>query len=186
MPDGVRIAQPHDAAEIAAIYAPIVTGTWISFEEVPPDETSMRGRIEAAAGVLPFLAYEREGAVAGYAYASRHRERASYRWSVDCSAYVRADVRRGGVARALYEVLFALLARQGYYNLFAGITLPNDPSVAFHRTLGFEDVGRYRNVGFKLGAWRDTLWLQRVLREPDSHPEEPLRLDQLESRTLLG
>ena len=172
--DVVRFARPDDAAAIAAIYAPIVAATWISFEEVPPSAADMRARIEAAAGKYPFLCCERAGEIAGYAYASRHRERASYRWSVDVSAYVDERFRRSGVARGLYESLFEILPRQNYRNAFAGITLPNEPSVAFHHDLGFVDVGRYRNVGYKLDAWRDTLWLQRELREPGPRPDEPI------------
>lgn len=175
----VRRATPDDAAAIAAIYAPIVADTWISFEEIPPTESQMRARIETVGGWFPFLCCEREGELAGYAYASRHRERAAYRWSIDVSAYVHERFRRGGVARRLYEALFEIVTRQGYYNAFAGITLPNEASVAFHRDLGFAEVGCYRNVGYKLGAWRDTLWLQRELRKPDARPEEPVSLQSL-------
>jgi phosphinothricin acetyltransferase len=178
--DGIRLAREDDAAQIAAIYAPIVAGTWISFEEVPPDEAEMRRRIAGLAGVFPFLCFEREGRVAGYAYASAHRERPAYRWSVDVSAYVHENDRRSGVARSLYENLFALLSRQGYHNAFAGITLPNDASVGLHRSLGFFDVARYRNVGYKCGAWRDTVWLQRELLPPVGAPGEPIRLAKLE------
>jgi L-amino acid N-acyltransferase YncA len=176
---GVRFARPDDAAAIAAIYAPIVTDTWISFEEIPPDEAAMRARIERAAVAFPFLCCERGGSVAGYAYASAHRARAAYRWSIDVSAYVDERFRRRGVARSLYVALFDIAARQGYRNAFAGITLPNTPSVGFHRELGFVDVGKYRNVGFKLGAWRDTLWLQRELRPATDAPREPIPLCEL-------
>jgi phosphinothricin acetyltransferase len=175
----VRLAGPDDAAAIAAIYAPIVTGTWISFEEVAPDEPEMRARIERATGRWPFLCAERAGEIAGYAYAYPHRDRAAYRWSIDASVYVAEDYRRGGVARRLYETLFAILREQRYYNVFAGITLPNDASVGFHHRLGFTDVGIYRNVGFKLGAWRDTIWMQRVLQLPHGSPEEPVAMRDL-------
>jgi L-amino acid N-acyltransferase YncA len=182
--DRIRFVEPHDAAAIAAIYAPIVAGTWISFEEVPPGESEMRERIEHAAGSWPFLCIERTGGIAGYAYASPHRERASYRWSVDVSVYVHEGCRRTGVARRLYETLFAILREQGYYNAFAGITLPNDASVGLHHRLGFNDVGIYRNVGYKLGAWRDTIWMQRGLKDARGVPSEPIPLRALAGTDL--
>jgi phosphinothricin acetyltransferase len=182
----VRLAEPADAAPVAAIYAPIVSGTWISFEEHAPGVDEMRGRIERATGIWPFLCFERDGSVAGYAYASPHRERAAYRWSVDVSVYVAETSRRGGVARRLYEALFAILRAQGYYNALAGITLPNDASVGLHRRLGFSDVGIYRNVGYKLGAWRDTIWMQRPLRELQGTPNEPIPLRALSDDVLAA
>ena len=179
--DTIRLAAQCDAAQIAAIYAPIVAGTWISFEEVPPDEGEMRRRIAALAYLFPFLCCERDGRVAGYAYATSHRERPAYRWSVDVSAYVHEDYRRGGVARSLYGELFTILSRQGYHNAFAGITLPNDASVGLHRSLGFVDVAQYRNVGYKCGAWRDTVWLQRELLALNGEPREPIPLALLDA-----
>jgi phosphinothricin acetyltransferase len=169
----IRFASAGDASAIAAIYAPIVADTWISFEETPPDETEMRRRIDKARGVWPFLCAERNGDISGYAYASAHRERAAYRWSADVSVYVDERYRRSGIARRLYDTLLYVLQEQGYHNAFAGIALPNDASVGFHHRMGFTDVGIYRNVGYKLGAWHDTIWMQRVLREPSGSPAEP-------------
>jgi phosphinothricin acetyltransferase len=141
MSDHIRFARGDDAAAIAAIYEPFVRETWISFEEVPPDETEMRGRIEGAAGVFPFVCAESGGEVAGYAYASRHRDRSSYRWCVDTTVYVADGRRRSGLARKLYSAVLTLACEQGYHNAFAGIALPNDASVGFHRSAGFTDVG---------------------------------------------
>ncbi len=87
----------------------------------------------------------------GYAYATRHRERASYRWATDVTVYVAPQRHRRGVGRALYETLFGLLAEQGFRIACAGITLPNEASVGLHEALGFEPVGVYRRIGFKLG-----------------------------------
>jgi phosphinothricin acetyltransferase len=182
----VRLAEPADAADVAAIYAPIVTGTWISFEEIAPDAREIRRRIERAIGIWPFLCFERDGSVAGYAYASPHRERAAYRWSADVSVYVAEGFRRGGAARRLYAALFAILREQGYYNAFAGITLPNDASVGLHHRMGFADVGIYRNVGYKLGAWHDTIWMQRPLRAAQGTPDDPVPLRTLSSDALAA
>ena len=169
----IRTATLDDAAAVAAIYAPVVQHTTISFETEPPDAAEMRARIEKTLACLPWLVAEDEaGAVCGYAYASKHRERAAYQWSVDTTVYVREGMRGRGVGRALYEKLLPLLAEQGYFQAFAGIALPNAGSVGLHEALGFEALGVYRNVGFKNGAWRDVGWWQKSLR-PLEMPAPP-------------
>ena len=180
----IRLATPDDAAPIAAIYAPAVTDGVISFELEPPDAEEMARRIVKTLARTPWLACERDGRVLGYAYASAHRERAAYRWSVDVSAYVRADVRRAGVARALYASLFAVLARQGFRNAYAGVALPNDASVGLHRAVGFTPVGVYRGVGYKLGAWHDVAWFERPLAPRVAEPPEPVPLSALDAEVL--
>jgi len=117
---------------------------------------------------------EQDGRVIGYAYAGKHRERAAYRWSVDVSAYVDAQARRSGVGRALYEKLIAILRQQGFHAAFAGIALPNDASVGLHQAVGFTPVGIYKDVGFKLGQWRDTGWWRLALSDDARAPTEPL------------
>ena len=161
----VRVADEDDAQAIHAIYAPIVAETAISFEVEPPTGAQMRERIVDTLKKYPWLvSIDERGKVDGYAYASRHRERAAYQWAVDTTIYVRDDARGAGVGKRLYRALFDELIALGYYNAFAGITLPNDPSVALHESVGFERIGVYRNVGFKLGAWRDVGWWQKNLR----------------------
>jgi len=178
MPDAhpVRTARPEDAAAIAAIYAPLVEQTTISFELTPPTVDEMRQRIESTLQRLPWLvSLDAAGQVNGYVYAGRHRERAAYQWSVDTSAYVRPDARGQGVGRKLYLALFDVLQSLGYANAFAGIALPNEGSVGLHEAVGFTPIGVYRRVGYKLGAWHDVGWWQRPLRAPDdaSAPEAP-------------
>jgi phosphinothricin acetyltransferase len=164
-----------DAAACAAIYAPSVTDGVASLEAVAPDAAELGRRIAEVTAGYPWLVAELDGAVAGYAYAGQHRVRASYRWSTDVTVHVSAAHDRRGVGRALYTRLFALLAQQGYYEACAGITLPNDASVALHESLGFRPVGVYRDIAFKFGAWRDVGWWQNTLREhtPDAPPAEP-------------
>lgn len=169
----IRDARPDDAAAILAIYAPIVAGTVISFETEAPSEDEMRGRIASALASHAWLVSSDDtGAVDGYAYASRHRERAAYRWSVDVTVYVREDRRRAGVGRRLYPALFYALRARGYHQAFAGIALPNAGSVGLHEAVGFTPIGVYRDVGFKLGAWHDVGWWQRSLEQPGELPCE--------------
>jgi phosphinothricin acetyltransferase len=171
--DRIRLARAADGAALATIYAPSVTDAATSFELTPPDATEMATRVAAVTAHAPWLILERARSVAGFAYASRHAERAAYQWSVDVSVYVDAAHRRSGVARSLYGALFALLRAQGFYKAHAGITLPNPASVGLHEALGFLPVGVYRAVGFKLGAWHDVGRWQLTLREPVGVPVPP-------------
>lgn len=159
----VRVASADDAAAIAEIYGPYVRDTAISFEETPPSVAAMRTRIETTLSAYPFLVFEDAGRVVAYAYASRHAERAAYRWSCDVAVYAAPHVQRRGIGQALYTQLFATLSRQGVHSAYAGITLPNEKSVGLHEAMGFEHLGVYREVGFKHGAWRDVGWWQRVV-----------------------
>jgi phosphinothricin acetyltransferase len=133
----------------------------------------MARRIRKTLEHFPWLVLDDGGAVAGYAYASKHRERPAYRWSVDVSVYVDPGYRRRGVGRALYAALFALLRPQGFFKAYAGITLPNPGSVGLHTAVGFAPVGVYRGVGFKHGAWHDVEWYQLELLPERPAPEEP-------------
>jgi phosphinothricin acetyltransferase len=170
----IRPVTPDDAAALAAIYAPIVLETAISFELEAPDASEMRARIAKTLPVLPWLVGEdAAGAVSGYVYASKHRERAAYQWSVDVTAYVRDDCRGQGIGKRLYAQLFEELVALGYCQAFAGIALPNEASVALHESVGFRPLGVYEKVGFKFDAWRDVGWWQKELRPPAPHPEPP-------------
>lgn len=175
----IRLATQGDAAEIAAIYRPIVEETFISFEEAAPPPGEMAQRIAAHADRYPWLVAAENARILGYAYAGAHRSRAAYRWSTDCSVYVSKNARGRGTGKALYAELFRLLELQRFRNVFAGIALPNDASIALHRAMGFTHVGIYSQVGFKLGAWRDTSWWQLALTTSVDPPSEPLLLSQL-------
>jgi phosphinothricin acetyltransferase len=177
---GFRVARAEDAAAIAAIYAPYVRGTIISFETEAPDDAEMRQRIERIGAQYPWLIATLDERVVGYAYACEHRARLAYRWSVDAAVYLHASVQRRGIGRALYERLFAMLRQQGYVNAFAGISLPNAASVGMHEALGFRPIGTYRQVGYKLGAWRDVGWWQLKLCEPPGDAPEPVAFPQLD------
>lgn len=178
----IRLATPRDAKGIAQIYAPIVADTAISFELAPPTEDEIAARVASTLAYAPWLVCGRGEEVWGYAYASKHRERAAYQWAMDASAYVHESRRRQGVARALYTSLFALLRLQGFYAVHAGITLPNAGSVGLHEALGFRPVGVYRSVGYKLGAWHDVGWWQPALRERAGEPAPPLSLAEAQRR----
>ncbi len=184
----LRLATPDDAPGVQAIYAPIVRETVISFEFEPPTVAEMQLRIETTLRTLPWLVVESKDLILGYAYATKHRERAAYQWSTDTSVYVAEEARGRGIARRLYTCLFGMLEDLGYYNAFAGITLPNPASVGFHEAMGFQPIGIYHNVGHKFAAWHDVGWWQKVLREHTVNPKLPRAMpeyvgsDQLRER----
>ena len=161
----VRAAAAADAPAVAAIYAPVVTATATSFEERPPTPDEI-GRRMLARPRLPWLVADDHGRVAGYAYASAHRARPAYRWSAECSVYLDPAYQGRGLGRQLYQRLITEVADLGYRSLYAGIALPNPASVGLHEALGFSPVGVFRDVGYKLGAWRDVGWWQCSLPGP--------------------
>lgn len=167
----IRPATAADAAPARDIYAPFVSETSVSFEEEPPDVATIRSRIGDTVEQFPWLVCV-DDEVLGYAYAHGHRGRGAYRWSAESSVYVREGTRRVGVARGLYESLFAVLRRQGYRNVYAGTMLPNPASTGFHAAMGFEPVGTFERVGYKHGEWHDVRWWHRSLGEhpPDLDP----------------
>jgi L-amino acid N-acyltransferase YncA len=159
----IRHADLADAAICAKIYRPYVTETIISFETEAPDVAEMAARIENFGNSHAWLIAETNGWVAGYAYASPHRTRAAYATSADVAVYVHPDFAGKGIGKQLYGELFATLKQKQLHAVFAGIVLPNAASIALHEATGFTPVGTYREVGWKLGAWHDVSWWQRLL-----------------------
>jgi L-amino acid N-acyltransferase YncA len=174
----IRLANRADAEQIQAIYAPYCF-TPISFEAQPPTVEEMRGRIEKTLEHYPWLVCEESDQILGYVYATGHRERAAYRWSVDTAVYVRQGQHRRGLGRALYTSLLSVLPLQNYVNAYAGATLPNPGSVGLHLAMGFQPAGVYKHVGFKLGAWHDVAWFERALQPLPSEPAEPKPLEEV-------
>ena len=177
----IRLATVDDGEAVAAIYRPIVASTAISFETTAPAGDEMARRIDDTLQSYPWLVCAVDESTAGYAYAARHRVRGGYQWSVDVSVYVAEEFRRRRIGRGLYTSLFAMLTAQGYVNAFAGIALPNAASVALHESMGFEPIGVYRRVGYKLDCWHDVGWWQLVLQPHAASPGAPVSVT-----TLIG
>jgi phosphinothricin acetyltransferase len=169
----ITFARPDQAEAIQAIYRPYVTDSIISFEVEPPTVDEIQQRIANTLKKWPWLVCEKEGQIAGYVYASKHRERAAYQWDVDVTAYLNPQFHRSGIGRALYTTLFAILRLQGYYNAYAGIALPNPASVGLHEAMGFKPIGVYEQTGYKNGAWHDVGWWQLHLQPLNPNPVAP-------------
>lgn len=176
----VRLADPEaDAVAVADIYRPAVESSLASFEERAPTPDEIADRMRTTLARTPWLVAEEGAAVIGYAYAGPHHQRAGYRWSVNISVYVATEHAGRGIGRALYDELLALLRRQGFVNVYAGITLPNPASVALHEAIGMRRIGVYEGVGFKHGGWHDVAWYHLRLAEPVGTPPDPIPLPEL-------
>lgn len=169
----IRDAGADDAAACAAIYAPYVSDTAISFETEPPTPAEMAERIARARCTHAWLVLEDAGRVVGYAYGGPFNPRPGYRWSCLVSVYLERGRHRGGGGRALYQALFTRLAERGFRTVLAAMTLPNEASEGLHRAMGFEPVGTFRRIGYKHGRWHDVAWSQRSIGGEEDPPPEP-------------
>lgn len=182
----IRVATPADASGILAIYAPYIENTSFTFETEVPSVAAFAERIDHYLQNWPWLVFEVDGRIAGYAYASGYRERVAYQWSVECSVYVHDDHLRAGVAGALYAALFEILKKQGFRNVYAVINLPNQRSVAFHESCGFRYFATYEQVGYKLGQWKNVGWWRLILNEFGKEPEAPVKFAEINKGFLPG
>lgn len=180
----IRLATPADAPAVREIYAPVVESSWTSFELEVPDEAEIARRISACLERAPWLVAEEDGECLGYAYAVPFRARPAYAWSMEVSVYVHPAHLRRRVGRSLYEALFALLAAQGFHMLVAGVTLPNEASVALHEGLGFQRVGTFTRTGFKHEAWHDVGFWELRLQALENDPAPPRGYEDLDLSPL--
>lgn len=161
----IRQATTADAAAIVAIYNHYVVNTSVTFEEQAVSVEHMAERIKQVQNDdLPWLVLEQNGEVLGYAYATKWRVRSAYRFSVESTVYVKANMTSQGIGSQLYQQLLAELKALGLHLVIGGITLPNEKSVALHEKLGFEKCGHFQQVGFKFEQWRDVGYWQKLLQ----------------------
>ncbi|HEX2058870.1 MAG TPA: GNAT family N-acetyltransferase [Actinomycetota bacterium] len=170
----IRLATPDDAADVLAIYAPVVWESVATFEVDPPPVEEMRRRLVEVGGRYPWLVFERDGKVAGYAYAASYHPRPAYDWTCEVSVYVGAEARGTGAGKALLRELLERLADAGFVNVIARIALPNDASVRLFESHGFEHAGTLHGVGYKLGRWVDVGEWELALRPRPVAPRSPI------------
>lgn len=169
----IRLAVEADVPAMLAIYAPYVENTTYSFEYSVPSEGEFLARFRAVTEQFPWLVWEEEGAVLGYAYGSLPFERAAYAWSGEVSVYLRPEARGRGIGRKLYTALEAIMARQGYRALYAIVTEENTGSLAFHTAMGYRTVGRFTRCGLKFGRWLGVVWMEKHLESVEIPSEKP-------------
>jgi phosphinothricin acetyltransferase len=169
----IRPATPDDIAAITAIYAHAVRHGTASFEIDPPDEAEMRRRMTALRdGGFPCLAADVDGRIAGYAYAGFYRTRPAYRFTLEDSIYIAPDLQARGVGRALLDRLISESAARGFRQMIAviGDSTRQQASIRLHAAAGFTLIGTFPDVGYKFGAWLDSVYMQRALGDEPTAP----------------
>lgn len=180
----IRMATLQDAEKILAIYAPYVKNTAVSFEYEAPTPAAFRQRMEGIMAFYPYLVWEEEGEILGYAYAHRHQERKAYQWNAELSIYLHPDATRRGLGSKLCLALLDLLRLQGVKTAYSCVTLPNAASEALHAKMGFSPAGVWRNSGYKHGAWRDVGWFEKELSPYEENPKDPVSIHDV-SRDVI-
>ncbi|MBE7002276.1 MAG: N-acetyltransferase [Ruminococcaceae bacterium] len=175
----VRLATEQDVPRILEIYAPYVENTAISFEYTVPSLSEFTQRFLHITARFPWLVWEEDGRVLGYAYGSLPFERAAYQWNAAASIYLCPEACGRGIGRKLYAALEALLQKQGYRKVYAVITTANEASVAFHRAVGFRHTATMPDCGYKFGKWYGTIWMEKELNVWDAPPQAPISIQQI-------
>ncbi len=168
----IRIIEDKDINDIVEIYQYYVENTAITFEYDAPMYDEFKSRIDNIIMKYPFLVYEYNNTVIGYAYATPLKGRKAFDHSVETSIYVHKDYRKAGIGKKLYEALEKALALCNITNLYACIAYPNEidetldkSSVYFHEKLGYKNVGEFHNCGFKFNRWYHIVWMEKVIGE---------------------
>lgn len=174
-----QISVETDAEACLKVYEPYVLYTPITFDYQVPEVKEFRSKIQDTIIEYPWLVCLKNNQIEGYAYASRHRYKTAYQWSVESTIYLTEQLQGKGIGSILYKTLLALLKIQGFYNVYAGVTVPNKKSELLHSKLGFEELGIFKNIGFKTGAWHDVKWFYKILHEYKINPVLPLKMQDL-------
>ena len=170
----IRIAEKGDIPAILDIYGPYILTTTATFEYTVPTPAEFTERFETITAQFPWLVWEENGQILGYAYASPPYARAAYQWCAEPSVYLRPDAKRKGIGKKLYAALEAILAFQGYQVLYALITGENTGSLRFHEACGYAHRVTFPDCGFKFGRWLDLIWMEKRLRPVEIPSNPPL------------
>ncbi len=159
----IRPVTLEDAAAIADIYNYYILHSTITFEEEALVPAEMARRIQSIATRFPWLVYESEGDIWGYAYATDWRTRSAYKHTVETTVYLKHDATYKGVGSALYAALLQELRARNMHAIIGGIALPNEASVRLHEKFGFVKVAHFKDVGYKFGQWLDVGYWELLL-----------------------
>ncbi|MDR2957636.1 MAG: GNAT family N-acetyltransferase [Coriobacteriales bacterium] len=168
----VRLALPTDSQAILDIYEPYVRDTALTFVSSVPSSEEIETKMIQIQKRYPYLVCSCNDLVIGFAYANEVRPAEAYRWNAELSIYLDGRYHRRGIATALYSALLQILRVQGFVNLYAVITIPNEASIALHRHFGFTEIGIHTATGYKFGEWRDVVWMHHRIEkslDPGEH-----------------
>ena len=187
----IRAATVQDAQSLLEIYGYYVSNTAITYEYEVPSVADFQRRIEQTLTQYPYLVWEENGHILGYAYAGRFHPRKSFDWAAEASVYVHKDARGRGIGPKLYEALEECLRLQGYVNLNVSIAYPETEdeyltrnSVQFHSHMGYEQCAHFHNCAYKFGRWYDLVWMEKYLCDIPEYPQPPKTFDAV--RGVLG
>ena len=175
----IRMATEADIPAILEIYGPYVQTTAISFEYTVPTLEVFTQRFRNITAQFAWLVWEEDGKILGYAYGSLPFERAAFGWCSEASIYLRPEARGRGIGRKLYAVLEELMKLQGYVKVYALVTSANKPSVDFHLACGYTHTACMPGCGYKLGAWYDLFWLEKMLNFVENPTNAPLSIGSI-------
>lgn len=181
----VRLAKKEDAEDFIEIYSPNILNTAVSFETEIPSVEEFEKRIEKCLQKFPWIVCRIDGKIAGYVYASSHRDREAYQWSCECSVYVHESFQGKKIGKELYRLLFDILKHQQFRNVYAGITLPNIASVKLHEKCGFKHFAAYENAGYKFGEWHSVGWWKLQINDYGLNPSPPLKMPEIHPDFLI-
>ena len=182
----IRTATVQDLPRILEIYAPYIKNTAISFEYEVPSLEAFTQRFLGIIAKFPWLVWEENDVILGYAYGSLPFERAAFQWSAEASIYLCPEAFGKGIGRKLYAALEQLLQKQGYKKVYAIITTANDASIAFHKAVGYRHTATMPDCGYKLGAWHGIVWMEKELNTWDVPSCVPLSIEQIAQEEHYG
>lgn len=181
----IRTATTEDAKGILSVYAPYILNTTITYEYDIPTVEEFQERIRKITEFYPFLVCELEGEIIGYAYASKHKERAAFKWGAEIAIYIKDDYHGSGIAGRLYDQIIDILYKQGVYKVYALIDSPNEKSEHFHLKRGFKEIGYLLRTAYKLGRWCDMKYYEKVLRECEGAPIDLLPASKIMENMII-
>ena len=170
----IRIATAADVPAMLDIYGPYILGTTYTFEYTVPTVEEFTRRFLSCTAQFPWLVWEEDGAVLGYAYGSAPFERAAYSWCGEVSIYLAPRAQGRGIGRRLYQVLEEILWRQGYRVIYSLVTTENTGSLEFHRRLGYRERATLEGCGMKFGRWLGVVWLEKTSNIVEIPTEKPV------------
>ena len=170
----IRIATEADLPRLLAIYGPYVENTTVSFEYEVPTLDAFLTRFRKITEQFPWLVWEEDGTVLGYAYACAPFDRAAYQWCAEPSIYLMPEAQGKGIGKRLYEALEEILTAQGYRLSYAIITSENEASLAFHRAMGYKETAHCPGCGYKFGRWLGVTWMEKTLVSVDTSMNSPV------------
>ena len=180
----IRLATVTDAEAILKIYEPYILNTVITFEYEKVPLSVFQERMTKVMVQFPWFVCYIDGILAGYAYCSPHLERAAFAWDCECSVYIAEEYQRRGIASALYNAMFKLVIKQGYYTVYSLICVPNESSLALHIKYGFTEIGTFYNTAYKLGEWRHLIVMEKRLQSFLGEPKQIIPIHQLDNNVI--